>query len=94
MTDRLKRCLSFLKSEEGYIPECGIFDSRNTVGDMMENIYDKDGIQVDVCRHWDYIEVFGLSSEEFKSLCEELRRILKLRKIIECLKELAEDENN
>ena len=45
-----------------------VFDTRNIVGDPMENIYDKDGIQIDVCYAYEYVEVFGLSEEEFKEL--------------------------
>ena len=47
---------------------CGIFDSRNFVGDPMFNIYEKDGLTVDICYNYSYFEVFGLSSEEFKEL--------------------------
>lgn len=72
MTERVKKCLDFLKSDNGYIPACGIFSSRNTVGDHMTTIYDEDGITVDVCYNWDYIEVFGLSAPEFKDLQDNI----------------------
>ena len=48
--------------------DCGIFDSRNLVGDYMETLYDKDGLQIDICREWAYFEVFGLTKEEFENL--------------------------
>ena len=47
---------------------CGIFDTRNIVGDVMCNIYDDDELQIDICYGWSYFEVFGLSEEEFNKL--------------------------
>lgn len=72
MTERVKKCLDFLKSDMGYIPASGVYDSRNTAGDHMTTIYDEDGITVDVCYNWDYIEVFGLSVPEFKDLQDNI----------------------
>ena len=48
--------------------ECGIFNSRNIVGDSMRTIYDDGNLQIDICYCWAYFEVFGLSDEEFKEL--------------------------
>lgn len=45
-----------------------MFNSRNTVGDEMHTIYDKDGITVDICYDWGYIEIFGLTDEEFETV--------------------------
>ena len=39
---------------------CGLFFCRNTANDAMTNIYDKNGIQIDICYNWAYFEVFGL----------------------------------
>lgn len=50
--------------------DCGIFSSRNTVGDPMENVYNKDGLIVDICPMYSYFEVFGLSEDEFDELAE------------------------
>ena len=47
---------------------CGIFDCRNLVGDSMTTIYDEDGLQIDICYHWSYFEVFGLTDNEFTEL--------------------------
>ena len=41
---------------------CGLFFCRNTLNDKMTNIYDKNGIQIDICYNWAYFEVFGLDS--------------------------------
>ena len=47
---------------------CGIFNCRNIVGDPMETIYDEDGVKIDICRNWEYFEVFGLTNEEFAEI--------------------------
>jgi len=48
--------------------QCGIFDSRNIGGDSMATIYCKDGLIIDICYHYSYFEVFGLSDAEFEEL--------------------------
>ena len=48
----------------------GIFDSRNIVGDAMYNVYDKDGLTIDICYGYGYFEVFGLTDKEFEKLEE------------------------
>ena len=50
--------------------DCGLFDSRNLVGDSMTTVYDANGLTVDICYSYSYFEVFGLSSDEFKKLRE------------------------
>lgn len=45
-----------------------MFDTRNFVGDFMITIYDQDDIQVDYCPHYEYIEIFGLSEEDFERI--------------------------
>lgn len=50
------------------IADCGIFNNRSLVGDILETIYDQNGLQIDICYHYSYFEVFGLSKEEFKEL--------------------------
>ena len=48
--------------------DCGIYDSRNVVGDWMTNIYDDGELVIDICYSWSYFKVFGLSDEEFDEL--------------------------
>lgn len=48
--------------------DCGIFDSRNIVGDVMETIYNGNGLTIDICYEYSYFEVFGLSDTEFEEL--------------------------
>ena len=62
---------------------CGIFDSRNLVGDWMTNIYNNNGLAIDICYNYSYFEVFGLSKDDFikleryyKSLVEEFDKKL------------------
>ena len=50
--------------------QCGIYDTRNTVEDKMETIYQKDDIIVDICKEWEYFEVFGLTKEEMREVCD------------------------
>ena len=47
---------------------CGLFDNRNCVGDRMSNIYNKNGLIIDICYDWEYFEVLGLSEEDFEEL--------------------------
>lgn len=49
-----------------------MFDTRNIAGDSMFTIYDQDGITVDYCHYYEYIEVFGLSDEDFEKLETEI----------------------
>lgn len=48
--------------------DCGIYDSRNIVGDPMVNIYDDGDLTIDICYSYSYFEVFGLSDDEFVEL--------------------------
>jgi len=50
------------------VANCGIFSSRNLVGDAMSTIYDDKGLTIDICYGWAYFEVFGLSDAEFEEL--------------------------
>ena len=48
----------------------GIFDSRNLIRDIMDNIYDESGLTIDICFHYGYFEVFGLDDDEFNQLVD------------------------
>lgn len=60
----------FLQSKKDELEGYQAFDSRNIVGDEMEPFYNKDGVQIDICRQWGYIEIFGLTWEGFNSICD------------------------
>lgn len=47
-----------------------IFNSRNIAGDSMCTIYDKDGISIDECFYYGYIEIFGVTEDEYNELVE------------------------
>ena len=63
-TKRVQEAFEAIKSEVTS-DNCQFFNSRNTVGDEMETIYEKDGITIDICYDWGYFEVFGMTNEEF-----------------------------
>ena len=66
--NKLNKLKEFL---ENNYPNIQAFNTRNLVGDDMITVYDEDGITVDYCEEWDYIEIFGLTNEEFRSLLDE-----------------------
>lgn len=66
MSNRLNELRNFI-NEIGFNGK-QTFDSRNVAGDSMVTIYEKDGITVDFCHYYDYLEIFGLSEEEYLSL--------------------------
>lgn len=61
--NNLKRFLQDYKGTQ-------VFNTRNLVGDSMETIYKQNNIQVDYCKDYDYLEIFGLNQEEFNSLVD------------------------
>lgn len=48
--------------------DCGIFNSRNVLGDEMITIYKNESLTIEICYNYAYFEVFGLTNEEFKEL--------------------------
>lgn len=60
----MKELKRFLQDYKG----TQVFNTRNLDGDNMKNIYNQDGIEVDYCEDYDYLEIFGLSQKEFNSL--------------------------
>ena len=55
--------------QENY-PNEQAFNTRNIVNDSMETVYDEDGITVDYCYGYEYIEIFGLTDVEFENLID------------------------
>lgn len=64
---RLEKAKEIIK-ENFSLYDCGLFNTRNLVGDPMSTIYDEDGLTIDVCYRYSYFEVFGLTDEEFEEL--------------------------
>ncbi len=56
---------------------CGIYDTRNIVGDYMDTIYDSDDLTVDICYCYAYFEVFGLTNNEFVELEKYYETLLR-----------------
>lgn len=48
--------------------KCGLFDCRNMVGDAMENLYEGEYFDLDICYGYMYFEVFGTTEDEFCDL--------------------------
>jgi hypothetical protein len=70
---------------ERYVP-CGIYNSRNFLGDPMDTIYTDDNLQIDICYYYDYFEVFGLTDAEFaelKKYYEELGAVTWMHEYID-----------
>lgn len=61
------------------VADCGIFNSRNILGDPMETVYAGEGLTIDICFSYAYFEVFGLSNGEFRKL-EKFYEGLRKRK--------------
>ena len=47
---------------------CGLYFTRNWVGDPMLTIWKEDGVTIDICYDYEYFEVFGLTEEEENEL--------------------------
>ena len=67
MKDKLKIAKKIIK-KNFHTHQCGLFDTRNIMGDEMRKIYNKNGLIIDVCDYWAYFEVFGLSNNDFREL--------------------------
>jgi DNA polymerase elongation subunit (family B) len=72
--NKLERVEKILKDayETGEIYEYPpqAFNTRNTVGDPMAPLYEDDEISIDNCSYYGYVEIFGLSTEEFDTLMD------------------------
>ena len=60
--------------------DCGLFNTRNIVGDHMTTIYEDDSLTIDICYGWSYFEVFGLSETEFTRLHEFYKQLQRLNR--------------
>lgn len=60
--------------------DCGLFDCRNCVGDIMDTIYEDESITIDICYFWSYFEVFGLTQEEFSKLQRFYERMKRIKR--------------
>ena len=47
---------------------CGIYNSRNLVGDPMLGLFEGKYVTLDMCYMYSYFEVFGTTEKEFEEL--------------------------
>lgn len=93
--NKLSKLKIFLQNN---FPNIQAFNTGNLVGDPMVTVYDEDGITVDYCQKYDYIEIFGLTQSQFESLLDENSFLGDNLKTfdVELLKilEIKDDKNN
>ena len=66
---RLRRLIQWLRTQ-GY-NGWQIFYRRNVVGDPTVIVYKQDGVTVELCPDWEYLEILGLTEDEQQALCRE-----------------------
>lgn len=70
MNDKLQKALAFLQEFFKNEKSVQTFDCRNIAGDDMQTIYEEDGITIDFCYTYSYIEIFGLTKAEYDELLD------------------------
>lgn len=55
---------------------CGIYDTKNTMGDNMDLLHAEGEFQVWICYQYQYFEVFGLPDDEFAILEERYKELV------------------
>lgn len=68
---RIEKLIKFLK--ERFEDGIQMFDTPSLVNDYRIPIYIEDDIIVLYAPHWDYIEIYGISYEEFEMVMEEAK---------------------
>ena len=72
--DKIEKLIVFLREK---YPNTQSFDCRNTAGDSLRTVYSEDGVMVDYCDYWDYIEIFGLTEEEYENVVKAFNQSQK-----------------
>ena len=65
--------------EESEYKDYFIFNTAGAITDPISKIYDKDGVTIWVCERYEYLEIFGISYDDFKIIA--LRSLNKLKQI-------------
>ena len=67
--NKLSKLIEFLKDR---FPD-GIqaFSTKGIAGDRMVTIYYDGEVEVDYCPYYEYIEIFGLTKEQFEEVCKK-----------------------
>ena len=63
---RLEKVRNFIT--ENNLINTQTFKKSNIMGDRMVFLYEEDGILICRCCDYDYLEIFGLTDEEYESL--------------------------
>lgn len=66
---RIENLIKFLKNQ--FKDGIQMFNTPSLVGDFRFTIYEEDGIEVLFAPHYDYIEIYGISDEEFEQVMKE-----------------------
>lgn len=68
----METVIEFLK--ERFPDGIQMFSTRGWMGDTLGTIYNENGITIDYCGDWNYIEIFGLTEDEFKTIDSEVNK--------------------
>ena len=68
---RIDEVIDFIKKNYSDLTD-ELFSNRNLAGDEMVTVYEKDGITIDYCNFWQYLEIFGLTEEEYNTVVDAL----------------------
>ena len=66
ISERFYKLLKFIRSSN--LLGMQVFNCPSLVGDYRESVYEQDGIEVLVCPYYEYVEILGISNEEFKAI--------------------------
>ena len=69
MTERVEKFANFLRDHNYNGVQA--FNTRNIVGDKLALLYNEDGIYAEYCPGGDYLEIFGLTEDEFPEIVPE-----------------------
>ena len=65
---RIEAVIDFLKKE--FPDGIQMFSTRNVIGDYLYPIYEKDDVSIEYCSNWYYVEIFGLTRDEWDILTQ------------------------
>lgn len=66
ISDRFNKLLNFLRNSN--LLGMQVFNCESLVNDERECVYSENEIRVLICQYWEYVEVLGISDEEFKAI--------------------------
>ena len=72
--EEFKKVKQLIKKHIKYA-KCGLFDTRNIVGDTMVVLFAGKYFTLEMCYSWAYYEVFGTTDEEFEKLTNYYKKI-------------------